>query len=680
MNTENISFTSVTSEDMALVIKELTLSNQPLHLSTISEKIAFAKTAPDRAQTLKKYDPNARYEVGDLIYKEYDETLNIGSKIAEHFTGAVVLRVIHKTFNKTFNCDMLEVDYSGGGVFRKYIDYMKKTKTQVLLPSNFGGNGFEPEVVPREVDPRLTELPMTEQEIKKLQKTLRAALAKNTEIFTWNDYYQLTSKKIEFSQEKISGIEKYIDEVERSVRTEELVEKVLGVPQNHELFALNSLSLNHTLEKIFKKDYILVSTDKWGKWHLKRILNSLPDGLPLNAPQVQLPELIEIEKPEMSFVPDFPIKVYLTWREILSGGLKMPKSLARELSGNREYVFTEADTGKTYTVYYYSNGSYFLGLAEFYQQNDIPQGASLTIKRTGEASFSFWVKKSKKKTVFPRLDYDSKKDIFADRGEDAVSLAEPNKIIFLERDVLAHLFNLYEKRDDLNLKDLLVIVFKDPHLATAAHSLHFLRAYHMVDLIKHTTQEDVEFTLLNSPEFVKSDKKKGVFTYEEPVRLAKEPVLPAEIQLQEAEERSDELEELPAGEASLADTASLLTEAVEPEIQPKIYPPAVPEVKKEKPKKKKKEKSEAEKALRPKKSERRVIEEKIEEEESAQEALSALKERDEQKDDQTDAEKVESIKPIKKEEPKFGFFAEMLKSALKKKDSSDDEAEEEKKK
>ena len=31
---------------------------------------------------------------------------------------------------------MLEVDYNGGGTFRKYVDYMKKIKTQVLLPSN----------------------------------------------------------------------------------------------------------------------------------------------------------------------------------------------------------------------------------------------------------------------------------------------------------------------------------------------------------------------------------------------------------------------------------------------------------------------------------------------------------------------------------------------------------------
>ena len=40
---------------------------------------------------------------------------------------------------------MLEVDYTGGGTFRKYIDYMKKTKTQVLLPSNCGGANAAPQ-------------------------------------------------------------------------------------------------------------------------------------------------------------------------------------------------------------------------------------------------------------------------------------------------------------------------------------------------------------------------------------------------------------------------------------------------------------------------------------------------------------------------------------------------------
>ena len=116
-------------------------------LNNLAEKLAFQKTAGQSTQDVKRYDPYARYETGDVIYKEYDETLTVGSKNVEHFRGAVILKVVGKTYYRAFNCEMLEVDYAGGGVFRKYIDYMKKTRTQVLLPSKTEARGLVPEVM-----------------------------------------------------------------------------------------------------------------------------------------------------------------------------------------------------------------------------------------------------------------------------------------------------------------------------------------------------------------------------------------------------------------------------------------------------------------------------------------------------------------------------------------------------
>mgnify|MGYP005831733193 CR=1 FL=1 len=676
MNIDKTALTKITAEDATLVLKELASTGDPVPLRPLVEKLAFAKTAGQRIQPLKRYDPNAKYEVGDLIYKEYDEALNTGSKTAEFFSGAVVLEVVAKTYFKSFNCEMLEVDYSGGGLFRKYIDYMKKTRTQVLLPSNYGLANLEPEVMPRETDPRLTELPMTEQEFKKLEKALRAELGKNPEVFGWNDHYQLASRRVEIREEQTAAVESWLVQAAGAASTEELVETVLGLPPTDERFALTCLSLTSLLDKKFKKEFVLVSTERWGKWHLKRILNSMPDHLPLSAPQAPLPELVEAEKPELSIVQDFPIKVYLTWREILSGGAKIPRSLSKGLAGSREYVFTESDTGNKYTLYYFPVGSFFLGLGDFYKQNDVPQGASLTLERSGENSFNFWVKKSKKKMLFPRLEYLAERDEFRDTGEDGFSYAEPNKIIFLERETLARLFGLYEKREGQDLKQLLVTVFQDPALATPAHSLHFLRAYHLVDMIRQTTQEDVEVNLVNSPEFTKSDKKKGLFIYKEPTPVVEEgfvPVGEAFVPPAEAEAgaeaeyppSAEEEYEVPAGE-----------EEVPPTPPSAPIRPSAAEAKKEKaPKKKKKAKPEAEKLPRPKKSERRVIEEKIEEEESVQEALSAIKEREETGEELHRGERKEEFKPAeKKEEPKFGFFAEMLKSALKqKKDQPEEE-------
>ena len=59
--------------------------------------------------------------------------------MVEPFKGPVVLTVVHKIGYKDYDCEMLEVDYTSGGTFRKYVDYMKKIKAQVLLPSNVGG-------------------------------------------------------------------------------------------------------------------------------------------------------------------------------------------------------------------------------------------------------------------------------------------------------------------------------------------------------------------------------------------------------------------------------------------------------------------------------------------------------------------------------------------------------------
>lgn len=681
MSTETTNLTTPTPDDVLLVEQDLERTLRPLSLRELAEKLAFAKTAGQRAQAVKKYDPYARYEVGDYISKEYNEPLTVGSKSVEHFEGTVILKVVSKAFYKNFDCEMLEVDYAGGGPFRKYVDYMKKTRTQVLLPANTGGENRPAEILAAADDPRLTELPMTERDLKALEKNLRSSLVKNAKVFGWNDFYQLVSKRIEVPADKIAEIEKDFAETRRSAATEDLVKKHLGFEASHDLFDLACLSLNYWLDKKHKKDFLLMTEVGWGKWHLKRILNALPEGLAVSAPMVPVPELEEAEKPELSQVQGFPIKVYLTWREILSGGLKVPRSLNKELSRAREYTFIDAEDGKAHILYFYPAQNFFLGLQDFYAQHNIPQGTSLTLERSDPNTFKFWVKKSKKKISAPRLAYDPATDKFLETGEEAYSFAEPNKIIFIERETLTRLFSLAETREGLDLKDLLVLLFKDPALATPSHSLHFLRAYHLLDIVRQTTQEDVERTLLNSPEFSKSDKKKGVFTYEEPF-VPKEEAL-AEVPFAEAYPAAPVpaylREDIPLGDEELEAAAEEILRTA-PEALPVTLPvdrpkaPAAP-AKKEKIFKKKKVKTEGEKAQRPRKSERRVIEEKIEEEESVQAALSAIKEKEEEREDQRSKEKKEDFKPIPKEEPKFGVFADLLKSALKKKDIKKPEGE-----
>ncbi|HOI44660.1 MAG TPA: hypothetical protein PLX50_03505 [Candidatus Aminicenantes bacterium] len=684
--------TVISEQDISLVEKELGQTQRPMPLRALTEKLAFQKTASQRIQDVKIYDPNCRYEVGDFLYKEYDENLTVGSKNQEHFQGTVILRVINKIPMKAFHCEMLEVDYTGGGPFRKYVDYMKKTRTQVMLPSNYDEKNLAPEIMPKAEDPRLTELPMTDRDLKTLEKNLRSGLSKSQKFFGWNDIWQLSSRRIEIPEEKIKEIEGDFEKSRASAATGDMVKKHFGLEASQDLFEIHCLSLNALLEKKYRKEFIALSLADWGKWHLKKILNSLPDGLPISAPMAKIPETGEVEKAEMSVVSGFPIKVYLTWREILSGGIKIPRSLSKELSAAREFLFTDPDEGKSYTVYYYPQSNFFLGLKEFYEQHNIPQGTSLTLEKKGPAEFHFWVKKSKKKISVPKLAYDSREDRFIDSGEEVFTFSEPNKIIYLEAEILGKLLPLYEQRDELDLHDLLVLIFKSFGLSTNNSALHFLRAYHLVDVIKQTTQEDVELTLISSAEFTKSDKKKGIFFYEEPFKPeeAVEPETPAEIPAElpaelEAETAPEEIEaeaapleggvEEPAEEAGAPVVP--VTAPAEPRAE-KEKVKAVPVVKKGKAFKRKKPRAEGEKGPRPKKSERRVIEEKIADAESELEALAAVKEQEEELEEKVRAarEKKEVARHVPKEEPKFGFFAEKLKSALtvkKKEDKKEDD-------
>ena len=682
MNTETTNLTTASAEDIALVERELERTPQPQSTRALAEKLAFEKTAAERTQDVKKYDPYARYEVGDFIEKVYNEPLTVGSKSVEHFEGRIILKVVAKTTSKHFNCEMLEVDYPGGGVFRKYIDYMKKTRTQVLLPAGLEGRNEAVEIMAKGDDPRLTELPMTERDLKALEKSLRVRLAKDPNVFGWNDFWQLSAKRVDILPEKVQEIENEFVESRRSAATEDLVKKYFGLQASSDLFDLTCLSLAALLEKKYKKDFIVLAESGWGKWHLKTILNALPENLSLSAPMAKLPELEEVEKPEMSIVQVFPIKIYLTWREILSGGVKVPRSLGKELSHAREYTFSDSEDGKSYTLYYYPNQNFFLGLQDFYALYNIPQGTSLTLEKTGPNTFKFWIKKSKKKMSVLRLGYDVEKDEFLDAGEEVYSHAEPNKIIYIEKETLARLLPLAATREGLDLKDLVVLVFKDPALATASHSLHFLRAYHLVDILRQTTQEDVEYTLLNSPEFSKSDKKKGVFTYHEPYVPKEEAPLeaafPGAYEEPAAEAYTPEEAALEAVAEALREAAPKTAEAMAAEERAAVSAPAAGEAaasKKEKPFKRKKPKAEGEKGPRPKKSERRVIEEKIVEEESVQEALAAVKEKAEEGLEQRAREKKEDFKPAPKEEPKFGIFGDLLKTALKKKDDKKPEDE-----
>jgi hypothetical protein len=684
--------TKITASELEFLEKELTQTNEALTLEKLTEKLAFKKTSSQLEQKVKKYDPFCKYEVGDLIYKEYDEPLLTSSKGADHFKGSVVFRVQNKIAYQNFESEMLEVEYSGGGPFRKHVDYMKKTKTQVLLPSNCESKGLTPEVLKKEEDPRLDHVPMTDKDLKGLERNLGRALSKSDIFFHWNDFWQLKQKQVKIPKNKIEEIKKHFRETKQSSSTTELCTQFFKQNPDNDLFGLYCLSLNHAFEKTYKKDFVFVAPTSWGRWHLKEILDGFLKGLPLSASHAKLPALEKEETTEPAKPAKFPLKIYLTWREILSGGVKIPKSLRKAVSTFREYAFINSEEEKSYTVYFYPSQGIFLGLKEFYETNNVPQGASLTLEKQESGIFNFWLKRSKKKLSVPEVTYDPKKDIFSDTGEEQFTFSLPNKIIHLERDTLTKLFSLYKQREKRDLKELLILIFNHFGLEGEHLFLHYLRAFHLVDMLKQTTQEDIEKVLVRSSEFEKSEKKKGIFFYAEEAKAVPEPEGEARA-AQQKEIRASEKGEEVKGEAQLAigtiedevptpeveEEVIVVEEVAEKEVQeikpPEPLEPSELEVeakpKKEPPLKKKKKKAreivEREVVPRRRKGEKKFIEEQIELEESELEALFAVKSKRELEKEKVTAEEKkekEEYEVPTAETSKFGVFAEKLKSAL----------------
>ncbi len=700
--------TKIAGSDLEFLTKELSQTNKALALRELTEKLAFKKTSSQLQQEVKVYDPFCIYEVGDLIFKEYDEPLLSSSKGVDHFKGSVVLKVLNKIAYQNFQSEMLEVEYTGGGPFRKHIDYMKKTKTQVLLPSNCESKGLTPQVLKKEEDPRLDQVPMTEKDLKGLERNLGRALSKSEFFFHWNDFWQLKQKQIKIPKTKIEEIKKYFKATKQSAATTELCRQFFKLAPDNDLFALHCLSLNHTLEKLYKKDFVFVSPKGWGRWHLKETMDGFLKGLPLSSPYAKLPPIEKEGKPETAKPPKFPLKIYLTWREILSGGVKIPRSLRKPLSGFREYTFINTEEEKDHTVYFYPSQGIFLGLKEFYEKHNVPQGASLTLENQEPGVFNFWLKKSKKKLSIPEVTYDSKKDKFSDTGEERFTFSLPNKIIHLERDTLTKLFSLFESRDKLNLKELLILIFNHFGLEGENLFLHYLRAFHLVDMLKQTTQEDIERVLLGTPEFKKSEKKKGIFFYKEKAKAVPETKL-EDLDFPAEEIGIPEKDEKVSGEAQLAigtieeevsipeveEEVIVVEEAPEQEVE-EIQPLEPPELferevkakpKKEAPPKKKKKKeregAEREAIPRRRKGEKKFIEEQIELEESELEALFAVKSKRELEGEKAiseEKEKEEEFKAPAGETAKFGIFAEKLKSALGQQKKEDKKTETKKKK
>ncbi len=84
---------------------------------------------------------------------------------------------------------------------------------------------------------------MTERDLKALEKNLRTALVKSPALFSWNDSWQLLSKRVEIPEAKIKEIAAEFEQTRASASTEELVKKLFGLEASNDLFDITCMSL-----------------------------------------------------------------------------------------------------------------------------------------------------------------------------------------------------------------------------------------------------------------------------------------------------------------------------------------------------------------------------------------------------------------------------------------------------
>ncbi|MCP2599265.1 hypothetical protein NLB65_02280, partial [Candidatus Aminicenantes bacterium AC-335-B20] len=674
---ENKNKLEITQDDLIFLENLLKKERIPLTLNELTLKLAFHKTAEDRTKPIKVYNPYSDYEVGDLIYKYYDEPLKTSSRGTEHFKGGVVLEVVRKIPFPKLSCQMLEVDYRGGGLFRKYTDYMKKTKTQILLPCNLDGRSDPVEFLPKEKDPRQEELPLKENELKLLESRLKSALSKSDKFYSWNGYWYLTEAKGEIEEQKISEVEQFLKENKNSVTTQELIKKYFSKPQiSPEILYLE---LNHILESKYRKKFVLVSPDNWGKWNLKENLEALKSKIPLSAPRAEMPEgeiskrEIQEKRKELGLEREksFPCKLYLTWREILSGGIRIPHELQRYFNNYREYLFKNKEDGKEHLVYYYPEHGFLLGFKEVFENHAVIQGSTLTIEHEKDNRFNFVIKKSKKKIMYYRKAYNWDNDRIFTVREEKTSFCAVNRMIYLGEEIFENLSRLYDERKDLNLQGLLHLVFQTFGADRENFGIHYLRLYHIVDLLKNTDLEQVEAILLTFPEFYPSEKEEGIF------HLDLKKIIP--------EEKPEEKKEEVVVEEKVEKEVRVVEKVPELERKEEIYKviesmpiPSREEAEKEERVEREKPKPEKKKIKKVKKARpgreisakeakiaKKLIEEKIEWEESRKELVSIYQEESQAQSSEKHEEEKPKVTQYR-EKAKFGLFAQKLQQALQK--------------
>lgn len=533
----------VGKEDIDFIKSYLKGKNQPLEFADIVYQVALFKTQDNRKSRVKVYNPNCEYKVGDLIFKEYPGQLPIGNKKYTAVEQGIILKI--EEVRSRSGRDEIRLSYDGTSEFRKYAEYLKKQKIELLLPHKGQKTCQETEYLTTDLDPRRTQSPLIERDFVILRKKLATVLNKETAIAFISDKVMLKENLKELVPEIFSSIKEFLKTRQASESTEFFVENFVKVAPGAPEFAATCFALNYIMTTQYKIDLQQTNTRGWGKWHLLSVLYHIKKNALIGEANPFLRSLSfenkknllqRRKKLEESIFSEGETRYFLTQREITSGAVRLKTNLYH-FGSAIEIEALDTFTHKKHTLYYYDDENLLLGFERIFESYKALQGTTLVFEQTAADEFQFTVKTTKKGTITDKIVYDAEKKIFLVSADKMASLVCVNKSIFLEADVfhvLAERLEEFRKIETYN--KLFHKIFLEFGGREKNYEIHILRLYHILDLIAPVDLKLVEEVILSNPEFVPAEKLAGVFY------LDSDAVM--EIQEEEKDRRQGLIEEM----------------------------------------------------------------------------------------------------------------------------------------
>jgi len=530
-------------EDIDFIKSYLKGKFQPLEFDDIVYQVALFKTQDNRKSRVKVYDPSCEYKAGDLIFKEYPGQLPIGNKKYAAVEQGIILKI--EEVRSRSGRDEILLSYDGTSEFRKYTEYLRKQKIELLLPHKAQKVSKETEYLTMDLDPRRTQSPLIERDFVILRRKLTTVLNKETAIAFISDKMMLKDNLKELAPEIFSAIKEFLKTRQASESTEFFVENFVKVAPEAPEFAATCFALNYIMTTQYKIDLQQTNTRGWGKWHLLSVLYHIKKNALIGEANPFLKRLSfenkknllqRRKKLEDSIFSEGETRYFLTQREIASGAVRLKTNLYH-FGSDIEIEALDTFTHKKHTLYYYQDENILLGFEKIFESYKALQGTTFVFEQTAPDEFQFTIKTTKKGAITDKIVYDAEKKIFLVSADKMASLVCVNKSIFLEAEafhILAERMEEFRKIETYN--KLFHKIFLEFGGREKNYEIHILRLYHILDLIAPVDLKLVEEIILSNPEFVPAEKMAGVFY------LDSDSVM--EIQEEERDRRQGLIEEM----------------------------------------------------------------------------------------------------------------------------------------